>query len=203
MKLVRLFVVNLRKSLTSDDVNAVHNGTLDWLRTTASGQLGVPINMLSDTSAVRTVKTDSVHLIQEGQCTILLSKVADFFDRADTTTHRVNTLESNDLRGLLRVLRELHLEVFQVVMLEYDPLGARVTQALDHGRVVHAVGEVNAPGKLRAQGREGRVVGNVARREDERSGLAMQGRELSLEGKVHTGVTGDVPGTSRTVTIGV
>ena len=150
---------------------------------------------------MRSVKTDSVYLIEESESSVLFGEITNFRDRTNATAHGVDALEGDDLRGLLRVLRELHLEVFQVVMLEYNPLGARVTHALDHGRVVHGVGEVNAPGELRAQGREGRVVGNVARREDECGGLAVKLGELFLKGKVHARVASDVSRTSGTVAV--
>ena len=88
-------------------------------------------------------------------------------------------------------------------MLENDPLRAGVTHALNHGRMVHDVGEVDAPGELRAQSGEGGIVGDVARREDERGGLAVEGSKLGLEGEVHTGVTGDVPGATGAVAVSV
>ena len=88
-------------------------------------------------------------------------------------------------------------------MLENDPLCTGVTHTLNHGRMVHNIREIDAPGELGAQSSEGGIVGDVARREDERGGLAVEGSKLSLEGEVHAGVTGDVPGATGTVAVSV
>lgn len=97
------------------------------------------VQVLGDTGTTRSVKSDGVDLVKESQRAVTLRQVAYLLDGSNATTHRINTFEGYDLRCLFRVLRELHLEVLQIVVFEDDSLSARVTHALDHGRVVHVV----------------------------------------------------------------
>ena len=84
------------------------------------------------------------YLVKEGQSTVLVGQVADFFDGSDTAAHRVDALEGNDLGSFLRVLLQLGFQILQIVVLENDTFGAGVTHALNHGGVVHSIGEVDA-----------------------------------------------------------
>ena len=59
-------------------------------------------------------------------------------------------------------------------MLEDHLFSARVSDALDHGGVVHAVGEDDAIGEFAAESCEGCVVSHVAGREDKSCFLGMQ-----------------------------
>lgn len=140
-------------------------------------------------------------LIQESNSTVFISQVTDLLDGPDTTAHRVDALEGDDLGRVLRELLELRLEILQVVVFPDDLLRARVTNALDHGGMVGRVGEVDATGELGAESGEGGVVGDIAGREDESSGLAVESGQLLLEVEVPGTVTGDVPGTTSTVTV--
>ena len=58
--------------------------------------------MLGNTSTSWTVHSDSMHFIQKGDCTILISQITHGFNGGDGAAHAVDTLESNDL-GLSRI----------------------------------------------------------------------------------------------------
>ena len=189
--------------LTGDDVDTVHNSTRNRVGALTGALVQLVVEMLRNTSTTRSVEANSVDLVEERERTVAFGKVAYLRDGTNATAHRVDALEGDDFRRLLGVLRQLHLEVLQVVVLENDALGTRVPHALDHGRVVHGVREVDAPGELFAQGGERSVVGDVARREDERGRLAVQRCDLGLESEMHPRIASDVPGTTGTVTVGV
>lgn len=129
--------------------------------------------MLGNTCTVGSVKTNSVNLIQESESSVLFGKVANLRDRTNTATHGVDALEGDDLRCLLRVLRQLGFQILQVVVLENDSLCTGVSHTLNHRRMIHRVGEVDTSGQFGAQCSESSIVGNVARREDESSRLSM------------------------------
>jgi hypothetical protein len=91
------------------------------------------------------------YLVQERQGAVLLRQIAELGDRANATTHGVDGLERDDLRRFLRILLELGLEIREIVVLPDHALRARVAHALDHARVVHLIGEINAAGKFGAE----------------------------------------------------
>lgn len=76
------------------------------------------------------------YLIQKGNSAIFLSQVANFFDRTDTSTHGVDTFKCDNLGGFFRPFLQFVLEIGKVVVLPDDLLGTRVTDALNHGRVI-------------------------------------------------------------------
>ena len=82
---------------TSDDVYAILNSALG-----PACLVCFVVEMLSDTSAVWSVHAYSMDFVQKGNGTVLLSKVADFFDRSNGTAHAVHTLKGNDLGVLGR-----------------------------------------------------------------------------------------------------
>lgn len=88
-------------------------------------------------------------------------------------------------------------------MLENDALRSRVTHALDHGSMVHLVGENDTPGEFGAQGGERGVIGNVARGKDQSTVLAVESGELVLQGEMHGGIPSNVTGTTRAMTVRV
>lgn len=208
--------------LTGDDVYAIHNRTRDRRGRLTSSLVSFVVEMLSDASTAGAVKTDGVnlceldadvshaketekfrgtHLIQESDSTVLISQVTNLLDRADATAHRVDALEGDDLGRLLGPLLKLRLEVLQVVVLPNNLLRARVTDALDHRGMVGRVGEVYTTREFGPESGEGSIVGHIAGREDESGGLAVEGGQLLLEIEMPGTVTGDVPGTSSTVTV--
>ena len=193
----------MARELTCDDVNAIHDGALDRLRVPPCSLLGFPVQMLSDASTVRSVQTDGVDLVAEREGTVFVGKVADFGDGSDSAAHGVDALEANNLWRLLGVLGELRLEVFQVVVLKNDPLSSRVTHADNHRGVVHRVREVDAAGQLRAQRRKSSIVRDIARRENKSRRLAVELRELLLEGQMHARVAGNVPGAAGAMTVAI
>ncbi|KAI6772313.1 hypothetical protein HG530_003271 [Fusarium avenaceum] len=70
---------------TSDDVNSVHDGSA---RRTVG--MGLPVKVLSDTSTLGAVHTDSMDFIEKGDGAVLLSKITDFFDRTNRTAHTID-----------------------------------------------------------------------------------------------------------------
>jgi hypothetical protein len=107
-------------------------------------------------------KVGITYLVKESYSTILFGQIANLRNGTDTAAHRVNGLESDDLGRVLRNLLELGFEVGEVVVLEDHFLGAGVTDALDHARMVHLVGKDDAAGKLGTERGQGGVVCDVA-----------------------------------------
>ncbi len=67
-------------------------------------------------------------------------------------------------------------------MLKDDLLGPRVPHALNHRGMVHVVREHDTARKFGSQGGKGSIVCNVARRENQRTALAMEIGELLFKG---------------------
>lgn len=132
---------------TTYDVDAVHDGAL-----LAALSVDVEVEVLSDTSASRSVHADGVHLVEEGDSAVLLGEVADLADGTDRSRHRVDRLEGDDLGRLEGESSELGLEVDEVVVLEDDLGRLAVTHSLNHRGVVHLVGEDDAVGELGSEG---------------------------------------------------
>ena len=145
-----------------DDVDAVHDGAGGL-----AGGVGVVVEVFGDAGAVRSVHADGVHFVEEGDGAVFLGQVADLRDGADGAAHTVDGFEGDDLGGVSRERGELGFEVGDVVVLEDNLLRSGVSDSLDHGRVVHAVGEDDAVGEFAAERCESGVVRYVAGREDQ------------------------------------
>src|SRR6185312_2958128 len=121
-----------------------------------------------------------------------LGHVAELGDGCDVAVHGIDALEGDELGAARVAAGEPALEIGGVVMREDLLLGAAVTDALDHRGMVERVGEDHAARHLARQGRERRLVGDVARSEGERRFLAMQIGELAFEQHVIMSGAGDV-----------
>ena len=141
------------------------------------------------------------NLIVESQSSVLLSKVADLSDGSDASTHGVDGLESDDLGGVERVLGELRLEIGEIVVLPNFLLGSRMSDSLDHGRMVGGVGKVDKSGDPPSESGESRIVGDVAGGEDESRFLPVQVGELVLESEMEGVVSGDVTSSSSSASV--
>lgn len=181
---------------SGDDIDLIH-GSLDGADL-GSVQVVGKVQVLGDTGTVRAVHADGVDLVEKGDGAILFGKAANVVDLTNGARHGVDSLKGNDFGdGRIEGLEEL-LEMGGVVVAEDHLFNAGVLDALDHGGVVHGVGEDDTVGQLLGEGAEGGVVGDIAGGEDEGGGLVMEGGELVLEGEMHGTVTGDVAGTSGT-----
>lgn len=181
---------------SGDDIDLIH-GSLDGA-VLGSVQVVGKVQVLGNTGTVRAVHADGVDLVEEGDGAILFGKAANVVDLADGAGHRVDGLKGNDFRDRgIEGLEEL-LEMGGIVVAEDHLFDTRVFDALDHGGVVHGVGEDDTVGQLLGKGAEGGVVGDIAGGEDEGGGLVVEGGEFVLEGEMHGTVTGNVAGTSGT-----
>ena len=126
--------------------------------------------------------------VQIGDGAIALRHLDDLGDRRDVPFHGVDGFEGDEL-GCIRVgLRQQLAEVLSVVMAEDPFLRPRMTDALDHGRMIERIGEDDAARQKGSEGRERRLVGDVARRKQQRRFLAVEVREFLL--KQHVIVVG-------------
>ena len=113
-------------------------------------------------------------LIEICQRIVSLCQIADLSDRRDIAIHRINRLESDELGRVVVVLAQQALQIFEIVVLP-DPFRApSVTNAVDHGGVVHLVGENDATRQQPDQGAERGVVGDIAGGEEQRRRLAVK-----------------------------
>src|SRR5690606_7482757 len=104
-----------------------------------------------DAAAARAVHADRVDLVQIGERAVLLGYFDDLANRRDVAIHRIDALEGNDLRPVAADLRELPVEIGDVIVLEDAALGPRVANALDHRGMVAGVGEDDAARNMGAQ----------------------------------------------------
>ena len=168
------------------------------MRAPPSGKVRLKVEMLCNTRTTGSIHSYGMYLVEERDRAVLLGEVADLLNVTDGTAHGVDTLKCDDLGRLLGVLGELLFKVCHVVVFEDNLACLRVADTLDHRRVVHTVGEDDATGHLAAERRECRIVGDVARAENERRGLAVERSEFLLESKMHLTVTSNVAGPTGT-----
>ena len=160
---------------TLDDVDPVHDTVT-----------------LGDAGTVGPVESDGMDLVEVGERAELGRGVADLGDRPDIAVHRVDRLEGDDLRcGGVRAGQQL-AQVRHVVVAEHAAGSAAVADAGDHRGVVQRVGEHQAAGQAGGQGRERRLVGDVARGEDQGRVLAMQAGQFALQLDMQVVGAGDV-----------
>jgi hypothetical protein len=100
-------------------------------------------------------------------------------------------------------LRKFLFEIFQVVVLEDNTLRGRMAHALNHGSVVHSIGENYATREFGAQSGERCIVGDVAGREYQSTVLAMKSSKLILQGEVHGCIPSNVTRATGTMTIDI
>ena len=136
---------------------------------------------LGDTGALVPVGARRVRLVEVGQRAVLGGERADLAQRGDVAVHRVDRLERDDARPLGREPVEQLAQVVDVVVAEDQPLGARGADAIDHRGVVALVREDDAVVEQAAERAQAGLVGDEARREDERRLLGVEVGELALE----------------------
>ena len=136
---------------------------------------------LQQAAALRAVHADGMGLVDEGQRAVAPRDGQQLAQRRDVAVHRVQRFERHQLRPGRVERGESRLEVRGVAVREHDGFGAAAPDALDHRRVVVGVGQHHAPGQRAGEGREHRVVGDVAGGEHQRRVLAVQRREFRFE----------------------
>ena len=147
---------------------------------------------LGHAGAALAVHADRMHLVEVGEGAVAMREVADLADRRDVAVHRIDRFEGDDLgrRGIGR--RQELLEMAEVVVPEDLAHRTGMADAGDHRGVIEGVGVELAAWQQRAQRLQGRLVGDVARGEDESRLLGVQLRELALERDVQGVGAGDV-----------
>ena len=143
------------------------------------------------------IQANRMNLVQIGDGAKFVGQIADFRNRRDIAIHGIDRLEGDDLghRGVR--LGQMHAQMFHVVMAEDALVGPAVANAVDHRGVVHLVGIDNGVGQNLGQRRQRRLVGNIARSEQQRRFLAMQAGELALKLDMIMVVAGDIAGAAR------
>ena len=161
------------------------------------------VEVLSDAGAVRAVHANCVDFVEEGDGTVFVGEVADFGDGADGAAHAVDGFEGNDFRAGGGQGSEFGFEVGKVVVLEDHFFGAAVSDALDHGGVVHAVGEDDAIGELAAERGERGVISDVAGGEDEGGFLGVEACNGGFESYGVLVMAADITGAASAGAVGV
>jgi hypothetical protein len=147
---------------------------------------------LGNAATTRAVEPDRVHLVEIGHRPEMFGHIAQFADRRDVAVHRIDRLEADELWPVGRHPVEQSREIVRVVVMEDVFLGAAVADAGDHRGVVALIREHDHARQFARQGRQCRVVGDIARGKDQCCVAAVQIGELSLELEMHMAVAGDV-----------
>jgi len=98
------------------------------------------------------------HLAEKSRYTILLSQIAGLLDGSNTAAHRFNALKSDNLVHFLWMLFKFRLQIQEIIILGNDIFSTRVTYTLDHGSMVHGIGEQDTRRKFSIEGREGSTL---------------------------------------------
>jgi len=115
-----------------------------------AGGVGFVVEVFGDAGAVGSVHADGVDFVEEGDGAVFVGEVADLGDGADGAAHAVDAFEGDDFGDGAGEGGEFGFEVGEVVVFEDELFSARVADSLDHGGVVHAVGEDHAVRKFAA-----------------------------------------------------
>ena len=143
-----------------------------------------------------------MHLVEIGHRAIAVGDVAQLADRGDVAIHRIDRLEADELGPVRGHAVEQSCQIVWVAVAKDVLLGPAVADAGDHRGVVQRIGKHDRPRHLARQGRQGGIVGDIARGEDQRRLAAVQVGDLALEQQVEMVVARDVagaagPGTHR------
>jgi hypothetical protein len=209
--------------LTGDDVDPVHDTAGDTLSSPSNTHICVEIEVFCNPSTGGTIHADSMNLeskrsvivlpcemanagsdlIQEGDRAVTFCEVTDLLDWSDTTTHGIDAFERDNLGDRLGVLRKFLLEIFQVVVLENDTFRSGMAHALNHGSVIHLIGENYATWEFGPQSGERCIIGHVARGKHQGTVLAMKSSKLILQGEMHGCIPCNITRTTCTMTVDV
>ncbi|MNI46795.1 hypothetical protein D3C73_1012770 [compost metagenome] len=152
--------------------------------------------------AVRAVQAHGVNLIQIGEGAVLFGHIADRRDGGEVAVHRIAALETDQLGPVAADPAHQPVQIAPVVVGEDVLLHARAAHALDHGGVVQGVGKDHRPRQARRQRRQGRIIGRIARGEQQRRLLAVQIGQIALQQDVFVASAGDVARAARARAIG-
>jgi hypothetical protein len=109
----------------------------------------------------------------------------------DVAIHRIDQLETDELGPGGHAFEQAR-EIRGVVVAEDVLLGAAVADAGDHRGVIEGIGEHHHTRQLTRQGRQRRIIGDIAGGEDQRRLAAVQIGKFALEQQMHMVVAGDV-----------
>ena len=133
-----------------------------------------------------------MNLVEIGHRAVTVRDVAQFADRRDVAVHRIDRFEAHQLRPLARQGGQAALQILGVVMAENLLLGAAVADARDHRGVVQRVRQYDDAGDFLRQGRQRRLVRDIARSKDQRRLAPVQIGQLAFEFEMQMPVAGDV-----------
>ena len=147
--------------------------------------------------AALAVKPDRVDLVEIGHRAVPLGDVADLRNRGEIAVHRIERFEGDDLGRVGVAFGEQPVEMARVVVAEYLLLRPAVADAGDHRGVVVGVRDDHAARQGLPQRPERRLVGDIARGEQERGLGPVKPREFLFEQDVVVAGSGDVARASR------
>src|SRR5579864_8932354 len=120
-------------------------------------------------------------LVEIGESSEFLRKIADTPDRSDISIHRVYRLKCNDLGTARFCLSQQCLEMVEIIMPKDLLIGSARPDAGYHRGMVLLVRQDQAIRQQPADGAKRRLVGDITGGEGERGLLSMQVGELRLE----------------------
>ncbi|MNN28597.1 hypothetical protein D3C81_1421750 [compost metagenome] len=134
--------------------------------------------------------------VQIGHGAVLLGQGDGAGDVGDVAVHRIDALEGDQLGRINRRGGQQFFEVFKVVVAEDVARTAAVTDALDHRGVVQGVGEDDQARQDLLQGRQRRLIGHIARGEQQGRFLLVPAGQLGFQIDRRTGGAGNVARTA-------
>ena len=155
---------------------------------------------LGHARAGRTVQADRMDLVEIGQGTVLAGQGDGAGQVGDVAVHRIDALEGDQFGRIGRRVAQQGLQMLQIVVGVDMPLAAAVADARDHRGVVQTVGEDDQTRQDALQGRQRRLIGHIARGEQQGRFLLVPGGQFGLQ--IHRRPRGarDVAGAAGTGT---
>src|ERR1700758_154344 len=129
---------------------------------------------LGDATATWAIHTYRVNLVEISHRAIALGDIANFSNRRDVAVHRIDRLETDQLRTPRIGVDKAALEADGIIVAKYLVVSAAVPDSLDHRGVVCRIGEDDTVGNLSRQCGNSGLIRDVSRGEEQRSLLAME-----------------------------
>ena len=112
---------------------------------------------------------------------MFFANVEDFGDGGNVAVHRINAFERDELGAARLDGGEQAVEIFRIVMLEFQALRAAMANAFDHRSVVECIGQDDAIGEARREGAKRCPVGNIAAGKNQRGFFVVEVGQFGFE----------------------
>ena len=115
-----------------------------------------------NTAAPLAIHSHRVNFIDIGQRVVFFCQIANRMDRGDIAIHRIDAFKGDQFGGRWIFCGQQFFQMLHVIVAEDVLLATRIADTGDHAGMVQLVGIDHTAGQQFGQGRQCRIVGNIA-----------------------------------------